>query len=239
VRDADSAELGRRAVAVMRANEHLQQTESLLRDRDAQLAKSLEFGEKTRAELLDTQESLAARQAELAQKNADYDRLAEAREKLEQRALSLEATLAATHSDLLDTRARWEAAEATRRETFERAQNLAEQVKSLTESLAEVERRNGEFEARRVRLLAKIAAERRRGDELENVNLSMRRIIAEKPAQGTQGATADGEAATGAAAGGDVNGADFSFSPEKDMLDLREAIAKIGRQVAKLDAATD
>ncbi|WP_294539086.1 hypothetical protein [uncultured Rhodoblastus sp.] len=244
-RAADSAELGRRAVAVMRATEHLQQTESLLRDRDGQLAKSLEFGEKTRAELLETQESLAAREAELTQKNADYDLLAQAREQADQRVLGLEAALASANADLVDARAKGEAVEAARRETFNRAEHLAEQVKSLTLALAEVQRRNGEFEARRVRLLAKIAAERRRGDELENVNLSMRRIIAEHPAQGRTGnpapgpndAAADGAEGAGAAAG--ANGAAFPFSADKDMLDLREAIARIGRQVARLDAATD
>jgi chromosome segregation ATPase len=229
-RAASSAELGRRAVAVMRAQEHLQQTESLLRERDGQLAKSLEFGEKTRAELLDTQESLAARQAELTEKIGEVDQLAEAREKLEQRAAALEASLASAQSDLLDTRGKWETAEAARRENLERAEGLAEQVKALTASLKEVERRNGEFEARRVRLLAKIAAERGRADELENVNLSMRRMIAEKTAPAAP-------QAGGAATGDDANGAAFSFSPEKDMLDLREAISRIGRQVAQLDMA--
>jgi chromosome segregation ATPase len=243
-RAASSAELGRRAVAVMRAQEHLQQTESLLRERDGQLAKSLEFGEKTRAELLDTQAALAERQAELTQKNSDYDVLAEAREKLEQRAAALEASLASAQSDLLDTRGKWETAEAARRENLERAEGLAEQVKTLMASLKEVERRNAEFEARRVRLLAKIAAERGRADELENVNLSMRRIIAEKTAQAAslagapaiEDATAGGEIA-GAAEGQHAGGAPFHFSPDKDMLDLREAIARIGRQVAQLDMA--
>jgi chromosome segregation ATPase len=237
-RAADSAELGRRAVAVMRAKEHLQQTESLLRERDGQLAKSLEFGEKTQAELLETQGALAERGAELARKNSDYDRLAEAREKLEQRAATLEAALASASSDLLETRGKWEAAEAARRETLGRAEHLAEQVKALSASLADSERRNAQFEARRVRLLAKIAAERGRGDELENVNLSMRRIIAEKTGQAMV-STTGGSAGSEAAAAEDAHGAAFPFSPEKDMLDLREAISRIGRQVARLDAATD
>jgi chromosome segregation ATPase len=237
-RAGDSAELGRRAVAVMRAQEHLAQTESLLRERDAQLAKSLEFGEKTQAELLETRESLAERGAELTQKNKDYDRLAEAREKLEQRAATLEAALASTRSELLDISAKWEAAEAARRETLARAEHLAEEVKTLTAALGDSERRNAEFETRRVRLLAKIAAERGRGDELENVNLSMRRIIAEK-AGPTTVATAGGEAEAGVAGVENANGSGFPFSPEKDMLDLREAITRIGRQVARLDAATD
>src|SRR5271166_518670 len=71
-RAEDSAELGRRAVAVMRANEHLQKTEKLLRERDAQFAKAQEFGEKTQARLMELQESLAARKTELTQKCNDY-----------------------------------------------------------------------------------------------------------------------------------------------------------------------
>ncbi|MGO9389048.1 hypothetical protein [Rhodoblastus sp.] len=231
-RTEDAAELGRRAVAVMRAKEHLQQTESLLRERDAQLAKALEFGEKTQAELMETQESLAARKAELALKSSDYDRLAEAHQKLDHRAVSLEAALAAANADLHDMRGRWEASEVARRENLARAEHLAEQVKSLTATLAEAERLNDEFVARRIRLLAKIAAEHQRADELESVNLSMRRIIAQigSPKPESEALAAHGEA---------VNGAPFAFGPEQEMLDLREAITRIGRQVARLDSSAD
>jgi chromosome segregation ATPase len=230
-RTGDSAELGRRAVAVMRANEYLQETENRLRERDAQLAKSLEFGEKTKAQLKETQESLAARETELTQKSSDYDRLAAAREKLDHRAIALEAALAAAKSALVGTREKWEASEAARRESLIRGDDLAEQVKSLTAALAEAERLNDEFVARRVRLLAKIAAEHQRADELESVNLSMRRIIAQI------GSKASNE--TAAADGETVNGAAFPFTPEQELLDLREAITRIGRQVAHLNSSAD
>ncbi len=231
-RTEDSAELGRRAVAVMRAKEHLRQTESLLRERDAQLAKAVEFGEKTHAGLMETQESLSARKTELAQKSSDYDGLAEAHQKLDHRAATLAAALTAAKSGLQDTHAKWEASEAARRENLARAEHLAEQVKSLTAALAEAERLNDEFVARRVRLLAKIAAEHQRADELESVNLSMRRIIAQigSPKPGSEVVAAQGEA---------VNGATIPFGPEQEMLDLREAITRIGRQVARLDSSAD
>ena len=48
-----------------RANEQLAQTNALLDERNAQLAKSLEFGEKTQAALDETREALAAKHEEL------------------------------------------------------------------------------------------------------------------------------------------------------------------------------
>jgi hypothetical protein len=98
--------------------------------------------------------------------------------------------------------------------------------------VAEAERLNDEFVARRVRLLAKIAAEHQRADELESVNLSMRRIIAQigSPNSSNETVAAHDETA---------NGAVFPFSPEQEMLDLREAITRIGRQVARLDSSAE
>ncbi len=240
-RAEDSAELGRRAVAVMRANEHLQQTESLLRERDAQLAKALEFGEKTHAGLTEAQESLSARKTELLQKSGDYDGLAEAHQKLGHRAATLEAALAAANSQLHDMRGKWEASEAARRENLARAEHLAEQVKSLTAALAEAERLNHEFVARRIRLLAKIAAEHQRAEELESVNLSMRRIIAQtgSPTSSNETNSSNGTVSSNAAQDESANGAAFSFSPEQEMLDLREAITRIGRQVARMDSSAE
>ena len=226
-RAAVSAELGRRAVAVARANEQLDQTNALLRDRNAQLAKSLEFGEKTQAELNETRESLAARTSELTQKSTDYDQLAEAHRLLDSRANQFEASLAAANADLQALREKLEAAEAARREISARADQLAEQGKSLAAALADAERRNADFEARRTRLLAKIAAERQRGDELENVNLSLRRILTQNAAPASESTPAEIDGANGAA---------FLVSPEQEMLDLREAITRIGRHVARLGA---
>ncbi len=228
---ADAAELGRQAIAVTRANEQLEQTTALLNDRNAQLAKSLEFGEKTLAELTETRERLSARESELVQKTGEYDELAEAHRKLDNRANELEAALTAAKADLRDVRERLDATEAKRREFLTRAEQLAEQNKTLSAALEEAQGRAADFETRRTRLLAKIAAERQRGDELESANLGLRRALAQTNRLDDDHAVAaeGGEAAAN-------NGADMPFSPAQELLDLREAISRIGRHVARLDA---
>ena len=232
-RAADSAELGRRAVALTRANEQLDQTNALLRDRNAQLAKSLEFGEKTQAELTETRESLATRSLELTQKSGDYDQLAESHRQLDSRAHQIEASLTTANADLQALRGKLETIEAAWRDASARADHLADQGKSLAAALAEAERRNADFEARRTRLLAKIATERQRGDELENVNLSLRRILTQSAAPPAESSAAGADSANG---GDGANGAAFLATPEQEMLDLREAITRIGRHVARLGA---
>ena len=85
----DEAELGRRALAIRQANEQWAQTAALLDETQAKLAQSLDFGEKTQAELIETREALAARTQELEQKNRDYADLGEAHRELENRAAEL------------------------------------------------------------------------------------------------------------------------------------------------------
>ncbi len=227
-RAAEAAELGRRAVALTRVSDQLQQTAALLDERNAQLAKSLEFGEKTKAELTATTEALAARSAALVEKSGDYDKLAAERQKLDQHARKLEASLAATTEDLRQTAAKLETTEAARRELFAHAEHLAEQGTGLAAALAEEQKRSADFEARRTRLLAKIGAERQRGEELENTNLSLRRIIAQA-----------GSPPRDSGLDNNIEGATFLFTPEQELLDLREAITRIGRHVARLGATDE
>jgi chromosome segregation ATPase len=204
----------------------LDQTNALLNERNMQLARSLEFGEKTRAELDAARETLAARQKDLEQKSAEYAELTEAHLRLDLRANTLDAALANATSGLRDAHAQFAKVEAERGELAARVAQLTERDMSLNEQLTEAERRLADFEARRTRLLAKIAAERTRAEELENTNLDLRRLLA----------SAGGEAATPEA---ELNGAALAFGPQQDMLDLREAITKIGRQVARLNAGEE
>jgi chromosome segregation ATPase len=234
-RAAQAAELGRRAVSLTRANDQLQQTESLLAERNAQLAKSLEFGERTKAELETTQETLAARSADLVEKSRDYDKLAAEHQKLGHHARNLEASLAALAEDHRQTAANLESTEAARRELFAHAEHLAEQGTGLATALAEEQKRSADFEARRARLLAKIAAERQRGEELENTNLSLRRIMAQAGPATPAIKQAEGDNANVEGA----NNAPFLFTPEQELLDLREAITRIGRHVARLGATDE
>jgi chromosome segregation ATPase len=182
----DEAELGRRALAIRQANEQWAQTAALLDETQAKLAQSLDFGEKTQAELIATRETLAARAQELEQKNRDYEDLGDARRELENRAAQLDA------------------------------------------ALEKAERRLAEFGARRKRLLGKFVAERQRGDDFEKTNLDLRRSLEDAGAA---------ENAPVLAVGSD--GVAFPITPEREMLDLREAIARIGQQVAHFDAARD
>ncbi|MCI4677839.1 hypothetical protein K9U39_13700 [Rhodoblastus acidophilus] len=228
-RAAEAAELGRRAVAVMRATERLNETTALLNDRNLQLAKSLEFGEKTQAALDETRASLAARQEELTKLHGEFDRLAEDRQKLDARVRQLEGELATAAAELEGVRSRLETSEAARKEISARADDLASENKALAADLGEAERRAADFEARRTRLLAKVAAERRRGEELESANLDLRRQMAARAAAVLSGgvdADANGEP---------PNGLVPAFNSEQELLDLREAISRLGRQIAHLD----
>lgn len=232
-RAADAAELGRRAVVLMRATERLDQTTSLLEERNHQLAKSLEFGEKTQAALDQTRATLETRQADLTKLHGEFDRLADDARKLEARVRELETQLATTVADLQNVRSRLQISEAARGEISARAQDLSSQNEALAAELEEAERRVADFEARRSRLLAKVAAERRRGDDLENANLDLRRQMLARAATKAEGE----EASEG---GRDGNGAEAvadAFSPEQELLDLREAISRLGRQIALLDHA--
>lgn len=172
--------------------------------------------------------ALATKTAEFIEKSGEHDKLAEAQRKLGLHARELETTLTAATSDLQATTEKLETTEAARQATFTHAEHLAEQGSRLAAALAEAERRNVDFETRRTRLLAKIAAERQRGEELENSNLSLRRILAQ-----------GGSAAAAPVESEGANGATFAFSPEQEMLDLREAITRIGRHVARLGAAEE
>ncbi len=233
-RAADAAELGRRAVAVMRATERLDQTTSLLEERNHQLAKSLEFGEKTQAALDETRAALERRQDELTKLHGEYDSLAEDARKLDARVHELENQLRTTTADLADVRSQLQRTEAARQEISARADDLSSQNTALAAELAEAEQRVADFEARRTRLLAKVAAERRRGDELEDANLRLRRqlLVGATTANGEETAEDDNE----------PNGADevaAALRPQQELLDLREAISRLGRQIAHLDHATE
>lgn len=230
-RAANSAELGRRAVAVMRATERLDQTASLLDTRNLQLAKSLEFGEKTQSALDETRATLERRQAELTKLHGEYHALADEARKLDARVHGLESQLRTTTAELEELRSKLQASEAARHEIFARAEDLSSQNTNLAAELAEAEQRAADFEARRTRLLAKVAAERRRGDQLEDANLGLRRQIMAPGATTANGeqTAADGEGANGA------DGAAAALSPEQELLDLREAISRLGRQIAHMD----
>jgi chromosome segregation ATPase len=235
IRASDAAELGRRAVAVMRATERLDQTTSLLDDRNRQLAKSLEFGEKTQAALDEAQATLERRQEELSKLHGEFDSLADDARKLEARVRELETQLATTAAELQNVRSRLQISEAARSEISTRAADLSSKNATLAEELAEAEQRSADFEARRTRLLAKVAAERRRGDDLESANLELRRQMLARATM-----TAGGEEAPegGRNGNGGDDGAD-AFSPAQELLDLREAISRLGRQIALIDHAAE
>lgn len=230
-RVADAAELGRRAVAVMRITEQLQQTAAMLDERNAQLANSLEFGENTQGELNGARENLAQRQADLTKLHGEFDLLAGERQRLDDRVRELESAIAAASANLLDARARLEMSEAARKEIAARSEDLSNRSKALAADLVEAEQRRADFDARRTRMLAKIAAERKRSEELENTNLDLRRQLV------TQGVMTGGEAQDSEQA---TNGAAAAvFSPEQELLDLREAISRLGRQIARMDSAAE
>ncbi len=225
----DDAELGRRAVAVMRLSEQLEQTTTMLNERNAQLADSRAFGERTEATLKETRETLAQREADLTRLHGEFDRLAEEHRALDNRRRQLEAQFATATREIQDQRERLATSEAARKEISARAADLHSARESLAADLAEAERRAADFEARRARLLAKIAAERRRSEELENANLDLRRqIVGRSGAEATDGEGAD-------EVGKPANGAHAAASAEQELLDLREAISRLGRQVAHLD----
>jgi chromosome segregation ATPase len=183
-RAADAAELGRRAVAVVRAREAQAESENRLREREAELARAQEAGRKLQSELDAARLELAARQEALELKAEDLRAADEAGRELNLRADELNTALGAAKTRL------------------------------------------DEFEDRRKRLLAKIAAERQRGDALDEANRALRHAAEESGA--AQGAPV-------LAIGSD--GVAFPLRPPQEMLDLREAIAAIGRDVAAMQAS--
>jgi chromosome segregation ATPase len=236
-RAADAAELGRRAVALMRTTEQLEQTTALLNERNSQLAKSLEFGEKTQAALDETRETLAQRQSELTALHGEFDKLAEERRRLDNRVSELETALEAAGGNLQDARERLAAVEAARREIAAQVEELSSRNSAMAADLAEAERRAADFEARRARMLAKIAAERKRGEEMESANLDLRRRLVERPVAAPSG---EPMARNGAGEEGQhANGAPTSPSAEQELLDLREAISRLGRQLAHMERVDD
>jgi chromosome segregation ATPase len=242
-RAADEAELGRRAVAVMRATEQLEQTTTLLIERNAQLARSLEFGEKTQAALDETRETLNRRQDELTTLHGEFDKLAEERQRLDHRVQELDAALATASGNLEDARARLSATEAARRELAIQVEDLSSQKNAIAVDLAEAERRSADFDARRARMLAKIAAERKRCEDLENTNLTLRRTLISRipaaPSIGGETSEAQVEEALAEPVAPAVNGAAGALSAEQELLDLREAISRLGRQVARMESVED
>lgn len=170
--------------------------------------------------------ALAIRQAQ-EQWNATAARLKETEEKLGQALDHGEKTAAALNEAREALSAREQELEQKTREyedVVEQRRQLDHRAQGLDVALVEAERRLAEFDERRKRLLAKIVAERQRGDTLEQENIDLRRALAD----------------AGAAAGApvmaiDSGGVAYPLSPEREMLDLREAIARIGQQVAHLD----
>jgi chromosome segregation ATPase len=236
-RAADAAELGRRAVALMRTTEQLEQTTALLNERNSLLARSLEFGEKTQAALDETRETLAQRQSELTALHGEFDKLAEERRRLDNRVSELETALETAGGNLQDARERLAAIEAARREIAAQVEELSSRNSAMAADLAEAERRAADFEARRARMLAKIAAERKRGEELENANLDLRRRLVERPALQSGEPTAPN--CSGEQEAQHANGVASSLSAEQELLDLREAISRLGRQLAHMERVDD
>ncbi|MDI9848664.1 hypothetical protein QM467_11420 [Rhodoblastus sp. 17X3] len=237
-RAADAAELGRRAVALMRTTEQLEQTTALLNERNSQLAKSLEFGEKTQAALDETRETLAQRQSDLTALHGEFDKLAEERRRLDNRVSELETALETAGGNLQDARERLAAVEAARREIASQVEELSSRNNAMAADLAEAERRSADFDARRARMLAKIAAERKRGEEMESANLDLRRRLIERPEALHSGETAAPND-SGELDGPHANGAPASPSAEQELLDLREAISRLGRQLAQMERVED
>jgi chromosome segregation ATPase len=117
-------------------------------------------------------------------------------------------------------------AELTR--TRESHRELENRATALDVALEKAEGRLAEFDARRKRLLRRFVAERQRGQEFEMANRDLRRALVEAEGAETSPVLAIGS-----------DGVAFSVTPEREMRDLREAIARIGRQVAHSDAARD
>jgi DNA repair exonuclease SbcCD ATPase subunit len=113
-------------------------------------------------------------------------------------------------------------------ELAEARRQLDNRAQGLEAALVEAERRLAEFDEHRTRLLDKIVAERQRGAGFEQENLDLRRALADAGAMAAAPVMAI-----------DSDGVAFPLSPEREMLDLREAIARIGHQVAHLDVARD
>ena len=141
-RAGDAAELGRRAVALTRINEQLDQANALLRERGEQLARALQFGEATKTELAGVSATLAAREEDLRAKQAELDALAEAHRQLEKRAGDLDSGFAATTEELRAVRARLEAAEVAQRDLAVQAETASGEVARLQAALQEAESRN-------------------------------------------------------------------------------------------------
>lgn len=221
-RAADAAELGRRAVALARATEQWGKTSDALNERNAQLAQSRDFGEKTAASLAAEQLARLTIESELNELRQQHGALSEAHEALQNKAQTQETRLAGQEAHLATLQKAFDECKAGREAESIRAERHKAEERRLAEALAESERRNAAFEARRVRLLAKIAAERARGDEFETLSLSLRRALAEALAHQ---APQDGQTA--------------AAPPDFELLELREAISKIGHQVAHLDTAHD
>jgi len=179
----DEAELGRRALAIRQANEQWAQTAALLAETQAKLAQSVDFGDKTQAELIAAREALAARTAELEQKNRDFEESG------------------ADHREL---------------------------ATALGGAVEKAELRIADLNARRKRLLAKFVAERQRGADFAKANLDLRRALEDAGVPENAPVLAIG-----------ADGVAFPLTPERELLDLREAIARIGQQVAHLDTVRD
>jgi DNA repair exonuclease SbcCD ATPase subunit len=109
---------------------------------------------------------------------------------------------------------------------------LENRAARLEAALEKADRRLADFDARRKRLLGKFVAERQRGDDFEKTTLDLRRAL--EDAGAAENAL---ENAPVLAVGSD--GVAFPITPEREMLELREAIARIGHQVAQFDAARD
>lgn len=221
-RAADAAELGRRAVALARATEQWGKTTDALNERNAQLVQARDFGEKTAASLAAEQRARLTIESELKELRQQHGALTEVHEALQARALMRESRLAAQEADLVTLQKALDETKAGREAERLRAEKHAAEERRLAKALAETEQRNAAFEARRIRLLAKIAAERARGDEFETQSFGLRRALAEASAHRSP-----------------QEGQTQAARPDVELLELREAIAKIGHQVAHLEVAND
>lgn len=136
-RAGDSAELGRRATEIVRTQERLRATADQLDERDGQLARALDEGEKLRTDLGETRGRLELREAELRKTAGEFDALAEAHR-------TLNVQLEQARSRLRESEGRNERFEARRERLVakieaerKRVEEVEAEVKALRQNLAQ------------------------------------------------------------------------------------------------------
>jgi chromosome segregation ATPase len=136
-RTGDSAELGRRATEIVRTQQQLRTTADQLDERNGQLARALDEGEKLRTDLGETRGRLELREAELRKAAGEYDALAEAHR-------TLHVQLEQARSRLRESEGRNERFEARRERLVakieaerKRVEEVEIEIKALRQNLAQ------------------------------------------------------------------------------------------------------